>query len=111
MRSYIKRFPIPLTLVHPRWCVATAILAESNWRPSYIESQVLPTNLFKRPKALTKIQLSALCIINLIEQHLEDEITLFADQFEAFEALQTAFLSKQATLRALPKGAPFLVPL
>ena len=52
MRSYIKRFPIPLTLVHPRWCIATAILAESNWRPSYIESQVLPTNLSERPKLL-----------------------------------------------------------
>jgi len=79
MRSYIKRFPIPLTLVHPRWCVATAILAESNWRPSYIKSQVLPTNLSKQPKALTRIQLSALHIIDLIEQHPEDKIALFAD--------------------------------
>ena len=110
MRSYIKRFPIPLTLVHPRWCIATAILAESNWRPSYIKSQVLPTNLSEQPKALTRIQLSALRIIDLIEQHPEDEIALFADQFEAFEASQTAFLSKRAMLQALPEGAPFLVP-
>jgi len=76
-------------------------------RPPY----VLPTNLSERPKALTRIQLSALRIIHLIKQHPEDEITLFVDQFGAFEASQTAFLSKRVTLRALPEGAPFLVLL
>jgi hypothetical protein len=28
--SYIKHFPIPLTLIYPHWCIATIILAESN---------------------------------------------------------------------------------
>jgi hypothetical protein len=36
-------------------------------------------NLSKQPKALTRIQLSALHIINLIEQYLEDKIALFTD--------------------------------
>ena len=36
-------------------------------------------NLSKQPKALTRIQLLALCIIDFIKQYLEDKIALFID--------------------------------
>lgn len=63
------------------------------------------------PDALTRIQSSALRLIDLIRELPPDEMNELAEQFEVFEANQTAFITKRAELRSLPEGAPFSNPL
>jgi hypothetical protein len=37
IQSLMQKIPISLALIHPRWCVATKLIAAPNWQPRYIE--------------------------------------------------------------------------
>ena len=111
IRCLMQKLPISPALIHPRWCVATKLIAAPDWQPRYIEDMAFQGDpLLEHPEALTRIRLSVLRLLDIIKDLPAEEMGELAGKFEDFEVAQIAILSRQAELRSLPEGAPFEVP-
>ncbi len=111
IRCLIQRLPISPALIHPRWCIATKLIAAPDWQPQYIEDMAFQGDpLPGHPEALTRIRLSVLRLLDIIKDLPAEEMGELANKFEDFEVAQMAILIRQAELRSLPEGAPFEVP-
>ena len=107
----MQRLPILPALIHPRWCIATKLIAAPDWQPRYIEDMAFQGNpLPGHPEAFTRIRLSVLRLLNIIKDLPAKEMGELANKFKEFKVAQMAILTRQAELRLLPEGAPFKVP-
>ena len=82
----MQRLSISPALIHPYWCVVIKLIAAPDWQLQYIKDMVFQGNpLLRHPEALTRIQLSVLCLFNIIKDLPVEEISKLANKFEDFE--------------------------
>ena len=91
----MQRLPISPALIHPRWCVATKLIAAPDWQPRYIEDMAFQGDpLPGHPEALTRIRLSVLRLLDIIKDLPAKEISELTNKFKDFKVAQVAILTK-----------------
>ena len=82
----MQRLPISPALIHPRWYIATKLVAAPDWQPRYIEDMAFQGDpLPEHPEALTRIRLSVLRLLNIIKDLPAEEMGELASKFKDFE--------------------------
>jgi hypothetical protein len=75
-----------LALIYPYWYIAIKLVAAPDWQPQYIKDIVFQGNpLLKYLEAFTKIQLSVLCLLDIIKDLPAEEIGELTSKFKDFE--------------------------